>query len=46
MVIASDPSISFPKAADKKEAGERVEPSPPDPGRPVWSVPVRHAQGP
>jgi hypothetical protein len=23
--MASDPSISFPKAADKKEAGERVE---------------------
>ena len=25
IVIASDPSISFPKAAGKKEADERVE---------------------
>ena len=48
IVIASDPSISFPKAAGKKEADERsLYPgnrgqglSPPNPRCPVWSVPV------
>jgi len=41
IVIASDPSVSFPRRAGKKR-GRRARRalSPPNARRPVWSVPV------